>query len=352
MSVLNNVDTKTKLLNLSLPSYRQAYSDRTAWLMATFSELAYLRFNPALPSKLQKIGLNEALQQLVDESTNTNMVKAISVIGSLLWDHEEEKRELVNELNTLSKSKLIQTFNTELGTQAILVETPTSYVLAFRGTEATSLNDIKSDAKAMITKCKTSGRVHEGFLEAFESVEEDLNTALSDLDKSKPLFITGHSLGGALATIAAKRLKFKYGIAACYTFGAPRVGDKEWISTIKTPIYRVVNAADSVTMLPPNGVTIGALSTVIGFIPWIGTKAKEFLLEKFSGYIHGGNMRYLTNCKKGEYEDVQLLYSVSFLFRLKALLIGKLPYKKFLSDHSISIYRQKLEIVALKRNCN
>ncbi|MEZ8335860.1 lipase family protein [Vibrio splendidus] len=354
MSILNNVnnevDTKATLLSLNLPSYRQAYSDRTAWLMATFSELAYIRFNPALPSKLQKLGLEEALKNIVNESKNTNLVKAISIMEGLLWDHEEEKNRLVNELNTLNESKLIQTFDTKLGTQAILVETPISYVLAFRGTEATSLNDIKSDANAKITKCKTLGRVHEGFHKAFESVKDEINTGLLNLTDNKPLFITGHSLGGALATIAAKRLEFNHGIAACYTFGAPRVGDKEWIATIKTPIYRVVNAADSVTMLPPNGVAIGALSTGIGFIPWIGTKAKEFLLAKFSGYIHGGNMRYLTNCKKGEYKDVQLLYSVSFLFRLKAVLIGKLPYKKFLSDHSISIYRKKLEIVALSRN--
>ncbi|GLO63459.1 hypothetical protein MACH09_39670 [Vibrio sp. MACH09] len=354
MSVLNKInteiDTKASLLNLDLPSYRQAYSDRTAWLMATFSELAYLRFNPALPSKLQKIGLEEALKKIVDESTNTNFIKAISAIEGLLWDHEEEKNKLISELSTLNESKLLNTFDTQLGTQAILIETPISYVLAFRGTEATSLNDIKADAKATITKCKTPGRVHEGFHDAFGSVENELRTALLELTEKKPLFITGHSLGGALATIAAKRLTFEHGIAACYTFGAPRVGDKEWISTIKTPIYRVVNAADSVTMLPPNAVAIGALSTGVGFIPWIGTKAKEFLLEKFNGYIHGGNMRYLTNCKKGEYEDVQLLYSVSFLFRLKAVLIGKLPYKKFLSDHSISIYRKKLEIVAIKRN--
>ncbi len=354
MSVLSNIttelDAKASLLSLDLPSYRQAYSDRTAWLMATFSELAYIRFNSALPSKLQRLGLNKALTRLMDESTSEYIVKVTSTIESLLWNHEEEKNKLIHELSTLNESKLLQTFDTELGTQAILVETPISYVLAFRGTEATSLNDIKSDAKATITKCKTSGRVHAGFHEAFESVEKKLHAALSELTESKPLFITGHSLGGALATIAAKRLKFEHGIAACYTFGAPRVGNKEWISTIKTPIYRVVNAADSVTMLPPDGVVIGALSVGAGFIPWVGSKTKEFLLAKFNGYIHGGNMRYLTNCKKGEYEDVQLLYSVSFLFRLKAILIGKLPYKKFLSDHSISIYRKKLEIVALKRN--
>ncbi len=96
MSILNNVstevDTKTTLLGLDLPSYRQAYSDRTAWLLATFSELAYLRFNPSLPNKLQKIGLEEALKKIVSDSTNTNLVKAISIMEGLIWDCEEEKK--------------------------------------------------------------------------------------------------------------------------------------------------------------------------------------------------------------------------------------------------------------------
>ncbi|MCG7490455.1 lipase family protein [Vibrio sp. Of14-4] len=354
MTVLKDVNIgltpKSCLLSLPQPSYRQAYSDRTAWLMATFSELAYLRFNPALPSNVQKLGLNTALKKLIDDSSNINMSAAVFAIESLLWDHEEERKQLVNELNTLNGSRLIQTFSTDIGTQAILVETPHSYVLAFRGTESTSFRDIKTNIKATITKCKSPGNVHEGFHKAFKSVEKELSTTLNSLTKNKPLFITGHSLGGALATIAAKRLKFAFGIAACYTFGSPKVGDKEWISTIKTPIYRVVNAADSVTMLPPNGLAVGIIGVSISFIPWVGSKVKELFLEKFRGYMHAGNMRYLTNCRKGEYEDVQLLYSVSLLFRLKSHLTGKLPYKKFISDHSISIYRKKLEIVALKRN--
>lgn len=167
IGVLNKVnlemDNKVKLLGLCVPSYRQAYSDRTAWIMATLSELAYLRYNQALPSKLQKIGLNEALDRLVDESTNINATKALLVLESLLWDHEKEKQRLINELNTLNEATLLETFDTEFGTQAILVETRIGYVLSFRETEATSLNDIKSDAKAMLTKCKTSGRSMKAF---------------------------------------------------------------------------------------------------------------------------------------------------------------------------------------------
>ncbi|MFA0464679.1 lipase family protein, partial [Vibrio sp. 10N.261.45.F1] len=90
MSILESVnvepDRKSTLLGLTQPSYRQAYSDRTAWLMATFSELAYIRFNPALPSRLQKIGLSEALKRLADGSTSINVSKALSTIEGLLWD--------------------------------------------------------------------------------------------------------------------------------------------------------------------------------------------------------------------------------------------------------------------------
>jgi hypothetical protein len=162
--------------------------------------------------------------------------------------------------------------------------------------------------------------------------------------------ITGHSLGGALATIAAKRLTFKNGISGCYTFGSPRVGNDLWISTIRTPIYRVVNAADVVTMLPPNSIAIESASAVFSLVPYGGDFIKNKLLSKFNGYIHGGNMRYLTNCEAGNYTNVKLLYSVSFLYRIKALLMGKLPVKKLAADHSISIYRKKLALVALQRN--
>ncbi|MCP4020862.1 MAG: lipase family protein, partial [Desulfobacteraceae bacterium] len=168
--------------------------------------------------------------------------------------------------------------------------------------------------------------------------------------QAKPLFISGHSLGGALATIAAKELYHKGGIAACYTFGSPRVGDAEWISSIKTPFYRLVNAADCVTMLPPGDEIITLISWIFGFLGRVGEWIKSWLLSNFQGYLHGGNMRYLTNCPAGQYDNVKLLYTVSFLYRMKGLIIKKLPWRAFLADHSISIYKKKLAIIARSRN--
>ena len=67
--------------------------------------------------------------------------------------------------------------------------------------------------------------------------------------------------------------------------------------------------------------------------------------------MHGGNMHYLTNCKKNAYNDVKLLYSVSLVYRAKKLIL-KYAYRKLLADHSISVYRKKLMVVAKRNNLN
>jgi len=119
---------------------------------------------------------------------------------------------------------------------------------------------------------------------------------------------------------------------------------------IKTPIYRLVNAADCVTMMPPGAEIITGVSWVAQFIPYVGKTLRALLLRNFSGYLHCGNMRYLTNCQAGQYADVKLLYSVSLLRRLKGFIVKKLPWEHFLADHSISIYRKKLCRIAQVKN--
>jgi len=336
------------LLNKEIPSYRQAYSDRTAWIMSCMSELAYIRFNPLFSNEKQKDYFIDNISKLIDKNKKSSLLSLLDIVG---YDHNEEKKNLETELGTL-KMQLIETFDTN-GTQAILVSFKNFIVLSFRGTEATSVKDIKSDANGKTTACETGGKIHTGFKEAYDQVRFDIEKKLSESElQEKPLFITGHSLGGALATVAAKKLTHKGGVAACYTFGSPRVGDEEWIENIKAPIHRLVNAADCVTMLPPGSETITALSWLVNFIPWVGQSLRPVLLSNFGGYLHCGNMRYLTNCPCGEFNKVKLLYSVSIIHRIKGLIIKKLPWKSFLSDHSISVYRKKLTIIAQNRNAS
>lgn len=340
------LDQVKMLLAKSVPSYRQAYSDRTAWIMACFSEFAYIRFNPLFSNTTIKDYFLTNIAKLVDANKKSTLLELIGVVG---YDHEAEKQRLVNELHLLDIHLIDDPFDTN-GTQAFIAEHEKYIALAFRGTEATSIKDIKADAKANTMQCETGGKIHSGFDEAYKQVAFDIQNKLNEERfKDKPLFITGHSLGGALATIAARKLTHKGGIAACYTFGSPRVGDEEWIDC-KTPIYRLVNAADCVTMLPPSSETITFLGWLVQYIPWVGKSLRSLLLAKFGGYLHGGHMRYLTNCPPGQYDNVRLLYTVSIFYRLKGFVIKKLPWKKFLADHSISIYRKKLTVIADRRN--
>ena len=333
------------LLSLSLPTYRQAYSDRTCWLMACISELAYVRFNPVFKDSTKQYFIDN-ISRLIDENQTKSLQKLIEIVG---YDPKIEETKLKENIEFLNL-ELVQTFDNN-GTQAILLKDDKYVYLGFRGTEATSIKDIKADAYAVTMTCETGGNIHSGFNRAFNEVYLEISQALGkDEHKNKPLFITGHSLGGALATIAAKKLTHPGGIAACYTFGSPRIGDVEWIGDIKSPIYRVVNAADPVTMLPPGTELIGVVSWALGLIPHFGQRIKNVLLSKFGGYYHGGDMRYLTNCNPGNYGDVKLLYAVSWWFRIKAYLINKTSFLKMPADHSITVYRKKLEVIANSRN--
>ena len=347
LSILNLNDNEEQLLNIiqskHIPSYRKAYSDRTAWLMACLSELAYQPFG-MIDAEAKERLLQEKLGALLKEETKEALGNIISAISKR---DEDATKQLINELSDYNIT-IEQTYDHE-GTQALLVSTDNFLALVFRGTEANCFKDIKSDLKAIKTHCATGGEIHSGFKDAFDIVEANIQ---NDLNKekyaSKPLYITGHSLGGALATVAAKRLNHQGGIAACYTFGSPKVGNEEWSYDIKTPIYRVVNAVDCVTMVPPGGGIIILFKMVFRLIPYLGNILQK-LISSFFNYHHVGDMRYLTNCKSNKYDNVKLLTAVSLPRRLYILVKSKYA-KKFIKDHSISVYRKKLAIIALKRN--
>lgn len=342
-----------KILSMQLPDYRAAYSDRLVWLMACFSELAYLKFDEFLAGNVKQSFIDK-LEKLAgaERLTDSSSKKLIALINDFTYDPTAEARKLETLAGNVQYT-LLETFNDPgTGTQAILTGNNERLVLAFRGTETDRFRDIKTDADAEPVPCASGGKVHGGFYRAYDSIADDIGKALkSDPDRSSlPLYITGHSLGGALATIAAKLLDHDGGIAACVTFGSPRVGDEHWISGLKPPVYRLVNAADIVTMLPPNDLFIRVLSWITSFLPLVGRKIRNFLINKYGGFIHGGNMRYLTNCPTNDFGEVKLLYSVDLVYRLKGLIWQNLPFTNLLSDHKIATYRRKLEIIAIKRN--
>lgn len=343
-----------RILGLTPPVYRKAYSDRTAWLMAYMAELAYLKFDK--PDADAAITL-----QLVERAlTRARKGTARRIVGeirkSYSYDYEAERSMLERSLKQIGW-QLVETISVN-ATQAYVARSDEHAVLAFRGTEADRMKDIRADVKARQTACPTGGRLHSGFKEQYDDVACRVETVLDNEDvKGKPLFITGHSLGGAVATIAARRLSARRRIAACYTFGSPRVGTEEWVSRIKTPIYRIVNSADPVPMLPMSGTvvffTAKALRASGRIVPlagrcmvWLG----DWVERTMSGYAHAGGMRFLTDCKDGDLSQVELLYTVGWSRRFRGLLTRVTPLGKVLADHGIKLYRRKMMRVAEERN--
>jgi pimeloyl-ACP methyl ester carboxylesterase len=149
--------------------------------------------------------------------------------------------------------------------------------------------DLKTDFDFWLKDTPDVGKIHRGFDKALDEVWTDV---LADLDQltDRPLWITGHSLGGALATLAAARYKKTQ---AVYTYGSPRVGDGEFKRRFHTPAFRFVHHKDVVTKVPPRPYHhVGQLYRLDaqGRLA-LGAQAKKtffkILGEKMAGMISG-----------------------------------------------------------------
>lgn len=101
-------------------------------------------------------------------------------------------------------------------------------------------------------------RVHDGFLADFDAINAQLVKAIKTIQAGRrlPIFITGHSLGAALATLCALEFeRQKFPIAGVYTFGSPRVGNaafcKIYDDCLNDITFRIVNQNDIVPRVPP-----------------------------------------------------------------------------------------------------
>lgn len=138
------------------------------------------------------------------------------------------------------------------GSQAFAAASPARRlaVLAFRGTEGDDPSDLAADADTIWSPWKPGGRVHQGFAHYLELLWPDVAAWLATWPGQ--LILTGHSLGAALATLAASRLADRRDTLELITFGSPRVGDEELTRTLAgIRISRFVDCCDLVTQMPP-----------------------------------------------------------------------------------------------------
>ncbi|MGA2750777.1 MAG: lipase family protein [Verrucomicrobiota bacterium] len=149
-------------------------------------------------------------------------------------------------------SPAAQIDNSQTDTRVIAFRDSGDLIVAFRGTQ--DLRNWLTDLDCRLVQLD-SFRVHRGFHAALQSVWRDLRTTLSDLAPRR-LWFTGHSLGGALAMLAAHHIETTATdlVAGVYTFGQPRVGDARFRDAcdrlLKPRAFRCVHAADIVPRVP------------------------------------------------------------------------------------------------------
>ncbi|MFO0969800.1 MAG: lipase family protein [Gemmataceae bacterium] len=158
-------------------------------------------------------------------------------------------------------------------TQAYVAQNDNHIVVAFRGTESpTSIDGLKdwlltNAANLLIvpegrmgTDFAAAGvgaRFHQGFVLAITDIWEPVYQAVDAARKQsdRPIWITGHSLGGALAMLAAWLFNRRFvPIHQIYTFGAPMIGNEAAAAAFNkafgAKIFRYVNTLDPIPCLP------------------------------------------------------------------------------------------------------
>jgi triacylglycerol lipase len=218
-------------------------------------------------------------------------------------------------------------FHGKLSTQAYVVSMPDAIVLAFRGTQVddfwSSVLDFIVDVQLLPVPDSHGHLVHAGFLGALAEVWQPISTFLKaeQAKRQRPLWITGHSLGAALATLAADRCSddASFRLQGVYTYGSPRVGDARFGARLRVPVFRFRNDSDIVPHLP-----LGLLFEHVGALQFIDG----------AGHLH----RRLSPVMELMLDPGAHLLSAKEAMTLRGIMrtgqAFELPVPGFLADHA------------------
>jgi len=171
--------------------------------------------------------------------------------------------------------------------EAILISTPTTIYVVFRGTDRVACNVsstgydwaewLSTDFKflkrdASFLNAQVRGQVHRGMAESLvnDGFADELGSSIAGLIKNKTtgatkkVWITGHSLGGGHAQLFAMFLKYNYNITAqgLYLYESPHPGDAAFVTQLnndigKNRIQRFEFGDDPICTLPPQAFFYG-----------------------------------------------------------------------------------------------
>jgi hypothetical protein len=208
----------------------------------------------------------------------------LGLVTSLVYKEPEVSLAALENAG-LSRARFFD-FNTKShDTQAVVVPVEDAIVVSFRGTEHTT--DIRTNMRFNFMPSPLGGRVHEGFFDALNdrttpngpTAWQEIMSYVDDLastGKYKNIYFTGHSLGGAMATMSTTRFvgtdlrdfpdAQKLEMAELVTFGQPKTfdkkGEEKFSEAVEGKAARYVHRSDMVPSVPLFGMN----KTSIGFM--------------------------------------------------------------------------------------
>src|SRR6266700_1844948 len=182
---------------------------------------------------------------------------------------DDEKR--INQDHLISANWKVGAISSS-NVRCLTLDGPDALILAFRGTRIEGFQDpiarfhlLKLDWSDLVSDLNfprhdlgNGRKAHEGFIAALNLVSREMTSLVSKVKQQFPdkqIWCTGHSLGAALATVAADRLSPDFKVQGLYTYGSPRVGNDNFVLSFPVSnTYRFVHHRDLVTMFPPPGL--------------------------------------------------------------------------------------------------
>jgi Lipase (class 3) len=220
-----------------------------------------------------------------------------------------------------------------------------SAVIAFRGTVFTSVVDWTSDflaAPEAVTGL--TGMVHTGFYLSTMQLMPQILAALEPLlqaNSALPIVITGHSKGGAMATLAAALLRGNNGIKASQitvtTFASPMTGNLDFANNFQSlfpTATNYINLYDIVPFLPPSKMVANDIMSNYTNNPIVTSACNVFIGWNYSETA--SVIQYISSSNQVNAGSNDGLSYLSYLHNIEEYLTSgnTADYKAILSAHS------------------
>ncbi|MGE5625592.1 MAG: lipase family protein [Bacillota bacterium] len=233
------------------------YDPKMAKLLAACCELAYVQYNRGSfkpPKGYSVAGSFEAPDTPFRSQLGRLKFRLLKFILKF-FDLTRASTAVVEYVDYFFQKPFGFALRSDAGTHAIV---------AFRGTQ--DLADWVTDIDAFQVPLPPAWRgqipsgdgirVHLGFLLLSLQLHKQVLAALDRVDKKAPVYVTGHSLGGALSVLTSLMLKLHgFEDVRMYSFAGPRAGNREFAAAYNGLVpasYRVVNLCDVVPEVPPS----------------------------------------------------------------------------------------------------